>query len=74
VNTPENIRAPRVSVVIPPHNAEHFISTAIRSALAPSFPDVEVLVPVRVVVRPAQPSKLVSSVAALDQCPSAAQA
>jgi glycosyltransferase involved in cell wall biosynthesis len=44
VNTPKNLRAPRVSVVIPMHNAEPFISAAIRSALQPSFPDVEVLV------------------------------
>lgn len=35
---------PRVSVVIPTHNAERFIAAAIRSALDPSLLDVEVLV------------------------------
>jgi len=44
VNTPEHIRAPQVSVVIPMHNAEHFVTAAIRSVLDPSFPEVEVLV------------------------------
>lgn len=35
---------PRVSVVIPMHNAERYIAAAIRSALDPSIPEVEVLV------------------------------
>jgi glycosyltransferase involved in cell wall biosynthesis len=35
---------PRVSVVIPAHNAERYIGAAVRSALDPPAPDVEVLV------------------------------
>jgi glycosyltransferase involved in cell wall biosynthesis len=36
--------APRVSVVIPAHNAERYVGAAVRSALDPTAPDVEVLV------------------------------
>jgi glycosyltransferase involved in cell wall biosynthesis len=39
-----DVAKPRVSVVIPMHNAERFIAAAIRSALDPSMPEVEVLV------------------------------
>jgi glycosyltransferase involved in cell wall biosynthesis len=37
-------RTPRVSVVMPTYNTERYIAAAVRSALEPSAPDVEVLV------------------------------
>jgi glycosyltransferase involved in cell wall biosynthesis len=44
MNTGHSAVEPRVSVVIPMHNAQDFIAAAMRSALDPSFPEVEVLV------------------------------
>jgi glycosyltransferase involved in cell wall biosynthesis len=45
VNRPEIPSCtPRASVVIPTYNAERYIAAAVRSALDPSLPDVEVLV------------------------------
>jgi glycosyltransferase involved in cell wall biosynthesis len=42
---PETVSGtPRVSVVIPTHNTDHYVAAAVRSALDPSLPDVEVLV------------------------------
>ena len=45
MSRPETVSGtPRVSVVIPMYNAERYIAAAVRSALDPSLPDVEVLV------------------------------
>jgi glycosyltransferase involved in cell wall biosynthesis len=45
MSRPETVSGtPRASVVIPTYNAERYIAAAVRSALDPSLPDVEVLV------------------------------
>ena len=45
MSRPETVSGtPRVSVVIPMYNAKRYIAAAVRSALDPSLPDVEVLV------------------------------
>jgi glycosyltransferase involved in cell wall biosynthesis len=45
VNRPEIPSCtPRASVVIPTHNTDRYVAAAVRSALDPSLPDVEVLV------------------------------
>ena len=39
-----SLATPHLSVVIPVHNAERYVAAAVRSALDPSLPDVEILV------------------------------
>ena len=36
---------PRVSIIIPAYNVEHFVSHAVESALAQTYQDCEVLIP-----------------------------